>query len=67
MRLTGNYDNYYVFTTSSVNIATTTGIATIVTSWTYLRTTVGQSTVTLVDCLVPSIRPIYHDSFQAYQ
>ena len=27
MRLTGNYDNYYihVFTTSTVNIATTTG------------------------------------------
>ena len=25
MRLTGNYDNYYIFTTSTVNIATTTG------------------------------------------
>ena len=49
-----NFSSYY----SNLSSIQTSIVATIVTSRTYYRSTVGQSTVTLVACLVPSSRPI---------
>ena len=42
----------------TISLIRTSLVATIVTPRTYYSSTVGQSTVTLVACLVPSSRPI---------